>query len=287
MLVSTETMILKRLVDIDKILETIKKAGFDAFDFSMFDIENEQTLVSFDDYKERAYKVKAKADELGLICNQAHSFFPTIRKNDEEWNKKGMMLTIRSLEIAGILGAKYCIVHPCDDYTAEENFEMYRELLPYAKKNNIKIALENMYNYYEELNLTTSAACSDPEDFNKHLSLLDKEYFGACLDIGHSEMRDLHTSAVKMIEGLGDRLTCLHIHDNDLIHDYHKLPYTYNIDFDSIIDALAKVGYKGDITFEAGNFLNNFPKELYVSAMTLMADIGKYFRSEIEKRRNK
>jgi len=286
MLVSTETLILKKLVDINKILETIKEAGFDAFDFTMYDIENEQTLVSFDDYKERAYKVKEKALELGLICNQAHSFFPTLRKNNDKWTEYGYKLTIRSLEIAGILGAKYCIVHPCNDYTAEENYKMYEYLLPYAKKYNVKIALENMWNWNEELRVITGAACSSPEDYNKHLDLLDKEYFGACLDIGHAEMRDVHTSAVKMIEALGDRLTCLHIHDNDMIHDYHRLPYTFNVDFEPIIDALAKINYKGDITFEATRYLDNFPKELYQSAMRLMADIGKYFRDEILKREN-
>ena len=44
---------------------------------------------------------------------------------DEEYNARAKVLTIRALEISGILGAKYCVVHPCNHYSPEENLELY------------------------------------------------------------------------------------------------------------------------------------------------------------------
>ncbi|MCQ2603167.1 MAG: TIM barrel protein, partial [Clostridia bacterium] len=122
-------------------------------------------------------------------------------------------------------------------------------------------------------------------DFCRHLDLLDKDWFVACLDIGHAEMKGLNTSAVDMIFALGDRLKCLHIHDNDKHHDSHKLPYTYGIDFEPIIDALAKIGYNGDITFEADSFPPGFPTKLYPNAVKVMHDVGMYIKTEIAERK--
>ena len=88
-----------------------------------------------------------------------------------------------------------------------------------------------------------------------------------------------------MIKTLGkDRLFGLHIHDVDAINDSHTLPYTLKVDFAEMIDALAEIGYEGDITFEAENFFRPFPDALVPSAAKLMADIGHYFASEIGKK---
>ena len=59
------------------------------------------------------------------------------------------------------------------------------------------------------------AACSDPVSFNAHIDAVNDEFFVACLDIGHGEMRTLGTSSVEMIHTLGDSLAALHIHDNN------------------------------------------------------------------------
>ena len=84
------------------------------------------------------------------------------------------------------------------------------------------------------------------------------EYFTACLDIGHAEMRGVHTSAVEMIKALGPRLGALHVHDNDLHHDSHQIPFSMQIDFDAMVKALREVDYKGDMTLECDCYLHYF-----------------------------
>ena len=53
-----------------------------------------------------------------------------------------------------------------------------------------------------------------------------------------------------------------------------------------MIDSLAEIGYEGDITFEALSFVRPFPDELIPSALRLMADVGHYFKNQIEAKKD-
>jgi sugar phosphate isomerase/epimerase len=82
-----------------------------------------------------------------------------------------------------------------------------------------------------------------------------------------------------MIRALGHkRLKALHIHDNDLIHDSHTLPFTQKIHWEDVMTALKEIQYDGVFTFEADNFLKQFPRELIVPASRLMLEVGRYLR---------
>ena len=77
---------------------------------------------------------------------------------------------------------------------------------------------------------------------------LDPDHFGICLDTGHAllvghEMRTL-------INKLGHRIECLHIHDNDGRDDLHVPPYMGILDWDRFIAGMRDIGYKGVFTFE-------------------------------------
>jgi hexulose-6-phosphate isomerase len=145
-----------------------------------------------------------------------------------------------------------------NDGTPEENAEMYFELLPFAKEHNVKIATENMWNWKKFHRHSCFAACATPESFNAHLDAVNDDYLVACLDIGHAEMKGSETSAPEMIRGLNKRLKALHIHDNDKLHDSHQIPFSMNIDFAAIVDALQEIGYDGYLTLEASRYLNDF-----------------------------
>ena len=72
-----------------------------------------------------------------------------------------------------------------------------------------------MWNWDTEQGHAKKAACSDGEDFLKHILAVNDENFVACVDIGHAEMKGLNTSAESMIRTLGSHVAALHIHDND------------------------------------------------------------------------
>jgi len=281
MKISTEIVSLRKYGNDKKIITLLKSCGFDAYDFTLYGQDCRDILIDKDDYKEKAKGIRDHADLINIACNQTHAPFPTRKDNDEPYNDQIKLWLRRAIEVSGILGAEYCVVHPCNDYTPEQNAEVLTELLPIAKENNVKIAIENMWNWDKKLDRAAKAACSHHDDFCRHLELLDKDWFFACLDIGHAEMEGLDTSSVEMIRALGDRLKVLHIHDNDRHYDTHLLPYTSGINLEHMLDALAEIGYDGDITFEAITYLPRIPVELFPQAVTYMAEIGKYMKEQV------
>ena len=167
----------------------------------------------------------------------------------------------RAIECTAEAGGKICIIHPDNYKTPEENAEMYFELLPFAEEHGVKIATENMWNWDPKKDEASFAACATPESFCAHLDAVNDDAFVACLDIGHAEMRGLGTTAVEMIHALGDRLQALHIHDNDMWHDSHQIPFSMKIDFEAIVRALKEIGYKGYFTLEADRYLADYSDE--------------------------
>ena len=136
-----------------------------------------------------------------------------------------------------------------------------------------------MWGYDETSKKVTPAACSTAYEFTDYLNSFDKDWFCACLDIGHAEIQGSESvSAVELINALGhERLKSLHIHDNDKAGDLHTLPFTQKINWDEIMKALKNINYSGDFTFEADNFLSGFPNELLLNASSLMLETGRYF----------
>ena len=264
MLTSTHTRSLIDLEDLHLILKIIKKAGFDAYDYTMYDMgEKLNKKVNFafmDNYKEKALELRKYADSIGLICNQAHAIFPSFFLGNEDLTKKKIKQTIRCMEIAAILGAKIIVVHPENNATPEENMVFYKNLEPYCRKYNIKIGIENMWNWKSGDVVCSEAACSYPDNFVRHLQLLNSPWFVACVDIGHAEMMP-NTSAPEMIRKLGCYVQALHIHDNDKIRDCHQIPFSNKVDFSAIVEALKEINYQGDITLEVDTFACFFPKD--------------------------
>lgn len=271
MKISTEIDSIALQIGEEKAVELVAKTGFDAWDFSMFQMCKKENGVlvptdhplAKDNYLAFARKLKQIGLDNGIICNQGHAPFPSSPKS-KDWLK-------RAIECLAEAGGEILIVHPMNNGTPKENAEMYFELLPFAKEHGVKIATENMWNWDHEKEQAAAAACSSAENFCAHLDTVNDDYFIACLDIGHAEMRGLDTSAVEMIAALGKRLQALHVHDNDQWHDLHQIPFSLNVDFEAIINALKKIGYSGDITLEAGTFLRDYTAENVFEGVKLLA----------------
>lgn len=275
--ISTEINSTAAHIGAEKAVEAIAKAGFDHWDFSMFamckhDIWNgivEKTThpLSGPDYLKFARTLKKIGLDNGITCNQSHAPFPcTVAILD---------YLKRAIECTAEAGGTYCIIHPWNYYTPEQNAQMYFELLPFAKEHNIKIATENMWCWDKEKDEACFAACSNPESFKAHLDIVNDDDFVACLDIGHAEMRGLGTSAVEMIEVLGDKLQCLHIHDVDKWHDSHQIPFSLNVDFEVVVRKLKEINYKGEFTLEASNYLKAYNADNVYAGVSALANSAK------------
>ena len=273
----TMTDNLARRFGIFKALDMIKQAGFDGYDFSMIS-EKDPDLFG-DNFATYVQSIRDYADKLGLPCLQAHSPCPLMRTKEQIMPLIGMIK--RSIDISAILGCKILVVHPGSFLSAEENKEFYDEFLPYAQQKGIMVATENMFKWKDETETeTVPSACGTADDFVRHMEVIKHPNFTACMDIGHAEMVNCE-GAPKIIRALGDRIGCLHVHDNDKFDDWHTLPFTGKIDWEEVCKALREVNYKGHFTFEADAFLRKFPNELVYDALLLLEKTGRYLISRI------
>jgi sugar phosphate isomerase/epimerase len=275
MKISNEIGFFSRLVGESKTVELYAKEGFDAWDFTLtkicsFDhktrsvVESDHPLAGPDRLK-FARELRHIGEEMGIYCNQSHAPFPVAVPQIRDSLK-------HAIECTAEAGGSICIINHEKNKGAEENGEMYFELLPFAKECGVKIATENMWNWDKERGRAKFAACATEEDFCKHIDVVNDPYLIACLDIGHAEMMGDETSAVKMIHALGSRLQALHIHDNDRIHDSHQIPFSMDIDFDPIVKALAEIKYSGEFTLECCNYPLKFAAEDALQAAKDLAD---------------
>ena len=261
MKISTEIDSIAMHIGEEKAVELVAKTGFDAWDFSMFEMCNNKNGVlvptnhptAQSNYLAFARRLKQIGLDNGIICNQGHAPFPSSPKS-KDWLK-------RAIECLAEAGGEICIIHPMNNGTPQENAEMYFALLPFAKAHNVKIATENMFNWSDFWKHAKFAACATPKSFNDHLDAVNDDLFVACLDIGHAEMKGSKTNAPEMIRALGKRLKALHIHDNDKLHDSHQIPFSMNVDFVAVVDALKEIRYDGYFTLEASSYLESFKKE--------------------------
>ena len=286
MKISTEIGSCAKIIGEQRAVELVAKSGFDAWDFSMFDMCNydwgNKRLLPTDhplaggNYLAFARELKQIGLDNGIVCNQSHAPFPTACAEIRSYLK-------RAIECTAEAGGNICIIHPDNNKSAQENAQMYLELLPFAKSCGVKIATENMWNWDGEKDQAAPAACSDPESFLAHLEAVNDEFLVACLDIGHAEMRGLNTTAVDMIKALGPHLQALHIHDNDKWHDSHQIPMSMQIDFASVVKALKEIGYTGYFTLESDSYLCGRTPGNVFDGIVSLAKADKYLADMFEK----
>ncbi len=283
MILSTQTDAAAQKFPHETAVQMIAEAGFDALDFSMFDNEPNRWLFE-DGFENRLKAILAVAKQCGVFFNQAHAPFPSYVVGNEEYNRRIRPMLLRSIEAAGILGVKNIVVHPVvfPERKKERNLEMYNELLPAAKSAGVKIALENMWGRDRRNETIVPNVCSVAEELADYADSLDPDWFTVCLDIGHVGL--VHEYEAPFIRTLGaKRMTCVHIHDNDYIHDSHTCPFTGKLPWNEIAAAFAEIGYTGDITLEADNFLlKNLPLTLYPAGLRFMAAAGRELIRMIE-----
>ncbi len=283
MKISTEIYGTAKITGARKAVELCGKAGFDAWDFSMFDMHKlvnlplpcKHQMVSRY-YLNLAEELKKIGLDNGIVCNQSHAPFPV---------KSPAVRSVLKLaiECTAAAGGNICIIHPDNNKTAEENAELYFELLPFAKECGVKIATENMWNWDVLKNQSSFAACATGEDFRRHIDAVNDEFFVACLDLGHAEMRGSGDGAVNMIKALGPHLQALHIHDNDRHHDNHQIPFSMNIDFIPIVKALKEIDYQGYFTLEADAFMKAYNKSNALQGVIKLKESARKLADEFER----
>ena len=248
--------------DFAKSIDLMKQAGFEAMDYSLMDMVDDDCPYNGADYLEIAKKERAISDEKGVPVTQTHAPF-TFKADQWDdpvyYNEVIFPRMVRCLEISGILGAKVCVIHPQHHWTYrgheeeifEKNMAFYRSLIPHAARYGVKIGVENMFKRDKDRKYIDHDTCSRSAEFIRYIDTLNSPHVTACLDVGHVALPISDESAADVIRALGhDRLGALHIHDNDYTRDQHSLPYLGKLNWPEIAKALGEIDYQGDFTYE-------------------------------------
>lgn len=257
--------------DEKKVIEAYAAIGFDALDYSYDMYAYPGSPYALDSYLEYAKEIKKVADRNHIVFNQLHAPLYHHRVDipmtetelkEEEFLKS---MTLRSFEVANILGCKYIVMHPrkfknyktLEDHhkLREYNLNMFKEFIPYIKKYNIQIAIENMFVFDDKTHIPVDTSLRTAEEIVSYIDELGSEYFVACLDTGHANINGLNPCNMAKI--LGNRLKVLHIHDNFGQLDQHLICGLGTIDWNLFIKTLSDINFQGVFSLETCGMMYN------------------------------
>ena len=312
MRISMQNGDLRRDYDADRCYRWIKEAGFESLDFNL-DHVMECKRLGEGNYRGSSpieegisalqlYFAKdlAAIEKYGLSITQVHAPFPSYASGDPDSLDYMIEAFKTSIRFTEMIGAKNLIIHgislhvnntnETQDKIDELNFKLYSSLIPTLRECNVTVCLENLFTVYKDgkgRRTIYAGHCSDPYDAVAEIDLLNdlagKECFGLCLDTGHLNLVKIPVK--KYIGILGNRIKCLHVHDNSGYDDDHLAPYTGSVRWEDYVSALREVGYSGDISLETFRQVKQsvVPEALVLPWLKLMASIADYFRQEITK----
>ena len=284
MILSVENHIPRLYHGEEAALEMIKAAGFDGIDFSFYGLPEDSPILG-ENFREYAANVRKKLDALGLSCLQAHAPFDLRYGEALDESEPHYRDIVRSLEAASILGVKQIVVHslrvPEDVDPEAFNIGFYNTLAPYCETFGIRIAVENLFETKNPETGLFKGRLASPASLCRVVKALDSRFFTACIDVAHAAITG--TAPENFIRGMEPGiLTCLHIHDTDLVNDIHTLPYLGMLNWSAILSALKDYGYTGEMNFEILGFLGAVPKEALSAALQLAVSVGRKMIGEWE-----
>ena len=278
----------------------LKDCGFDACNLSLGHFERKGMFGDIDNVtdeqiKEHFTMLREEAEKVGFSIGQTHSAFSG-HPRDYDFNLDEIVKRqIASIKATHYLGCKLCVVHPVIkpnrryDHLIKEAFdesvEFYRQLIPTLEEYDVYCCIENMWMcdpVYGHICATILSRAQEMVDMCNVLG----DRFRICLDVGHGLLTQ--DDPVEMVRICGDKLACLHAHDNDGILDLHAFPFTphgkpygtswkpLRMDWTAFMKALDEVNYRGDLCFEVGA---PGPEPLWTPGYKYLAEIEKYLVS--------
>jgi len=109
-----------------------------------------------------------------------------------------------------------------------------------ADTHHIQFAIENLITLPEHS--TYHFIGDNINDFSEIFSSVNSEFVGLCLDLGHA---NLNEGGIEYIKKFGERIFCLHYHDNEGNKDEHLEIGDGNIQWKKIVKELDKSGFTG------------------------------------------
>ncbi len=163
----------------------------------------------------------------------------------ERMREASVLEIMATMENMALVGVKMITIHPGlsslsipgqEDKAVRQAKKSMRSIERAAQDFGIRVAVENMPNM--KFMLGREAA--------QLAEIVDGTSLGVCFDIGHANTTN---QIDEMIETFGNRITNIHIHDNDGDFDSHMTIGDGSIDFSDVLKKLR--GYGGNLIIES------------------------------------
>lgn len=271
-------------------LQFIKECGFEAIDYNISNLfattfDEDKMTSFFDKTEEELLKywepMKNALNESGITISQAHGIGMVYYKGEDKKNAYLMEVTDKMIAVCAYLECPMLVIHPWTGWLVrlenefETNMQIYRRLMPVAKKYGVKICLENYPHSIAE------EACQYIDLLNAEAG---EELFGYCYDVGHAIMGK--QDICKDIRTLGKRIISVHLHENNGVADTHLMPFSQlnvdgnsrTVDWEPVMKTLKEIEFEGALSFETFNAIKWIPQRMKKPALVYICEAGKYFR---------
>ena len=186
----------------------------------------------------------------------------------------------RSIEAAGILGARYMVLHPVWRVNGEiiedaetfirKNVSALEPWLETAERAGVVILSENLL----------WGASKDPRNIASLVREVNSPYFGWCFDTGHANCFGIRPEILAECAVVPQSL---HMQDNQGDGwDAHLIPGEGTIDWDALIRTLREIGYAGDCVLEAHHQSLDAPDHARDAILTRLLAAARILREKME-----
>lgn len=240
------------------------EAGFDGVDLSL------DSYDRFDEFLVMVlYSFRLRCDRLGLSVPTCHLPFYMPDPDDKTAMARFAREQTEALDTAARLSIPTAVIHPivrhgstCSEAAwLRENVDYLSPLAGLAARKGVTLCIENMTGIPYPGAPGEAVFGSRPEDV---AALADRLGAAVCWDFGHAHLSGLDQSASLAV--IGGRLKTVHIHDNDGIHDTHRIPFDGTVDWNDAMRGLAATGlFSGGATDRCLDCLGSLDLELKTS----------------------
>ena len=291
---------------VDGAYRLIRETGFDAADanidelFRPNEIRDRRPSAVYGDIAALLEAVRPWRDaskKYGLDNYQLHASFPSVPEEpypveDAEYEEYMVRVLQNCIRAADHIGCRNAVIHPfyygySHDISAEDEIAMnvrrFSSLIPAAIEYGVKICIENLFRrcpkgkIYPCCTGTADSAVKLVDELNR---LAGRTCFGFCLDTGHLLLcgQEIKSSLIK----LGDRLQCMHVHDNDGVSDRHMAPCSGVFDWDRFVKGLIAVRFEKTMCFETFRAWETAPPSCRPAMLRFIYAFGRDVSDRVE-----
>jgi sugar phosphate isomerase/epimerase len=211
--------------------------------------------------------LRTSVDARGLVVHSAHGCWGgqaisadrvDLADLDEAVRRSSVDDVKRCVDWLASAGGRCLVVHP-GGLSLPADFDTRRaalaasleRLADHARGTNVTVCVENMPPGVHP--------GSRMADLSALIAELNRPELALALDTGHAQITS--SPAGETLAG-GALIATTHVHDNDGKHDTHDPPGLGMVDWDTWVDALDTIGYRGPIMLECIRYLRQNPASL-------------------------